>query len=179
MSSQWPKWMQHITERWPSWPTTIFGYITEQVKLILKQMPWPECMHGNSGTYLQVMAAAMWAMKEAALIGPTKFIEAYSCNLHILDSIQDSKQVTCMVIEDWHQAQQADPTLNLVIARLRDGTLGWWQLKQNDPTKLSQFLLEWNHLQLWRDAMHRGARLKESEETLFSWFCHMHRQRLL
>ena len=29
-----------------------------------------------------------------------------------------------MAIEDWHQAQQVDPTLSLVIARLQDDTLG-------------------------------------------------------
>ena len=36
-------------------------------------------------------------------------MEAYSCDLHILDAIQDSKQVVCMTLEDWHQAQEADP----------------------------------------------------------------------
>ena len=29
-----------------------------------------------------------------------------------------------MTLEDWHQAQQADPTLSLVISRLWDGTSG-------------------------------------------------------
>ena len=28
-----------------------------------------------------------------------------------------------MTLEDWHQDQQADPTLSLVISRLQDGTL--------------------------------------------------------
>ena len=57
-------------------------------------------------------------MQEAALEGPTSPIEAYSCNLHVLDSVEDSKQVTFMSLEEWHQAQPADPTLSLVIARL-------------------------------------------------------------
>ena len=81
-------------------------------------------MSDTSGTQFQIMAAAVWAMQEAALKGPTSPIEAYSCDLHVLDSVQDSQQVTCRTIEDWCQAQQADPTLSLVIARPWDGTLG-------------------------------------------------------
>ena len=67
-------------------------------------------MPDNTGTHLQVMAAVVQAMQEAALKDPTSPIEEYSCDLHILDSI-------C-------QAQQVDPTLSPVIARLWDGTLG-------------------------------------------------------
>ena len=68
------------------------------------RVSWPGCMSDNSGTHLQVMAAALWAMQEAALKGLTSPIEAYSCNLHLLDSVQDSQQVACMTMEDWHQA---------------------------------------------------------------------------
>ena len=67
------------------------------------------------------MAATVQTVQEAALKSP---IEAYSCDLHILDSVQDSQQVTCMTLEDWHQAQQVHPTLSLVISRLCDRTLG-------------------------------------------------------
>ena len=56
--------------------------------------------------------------------GPVSPIEAYSCNLHILDAVQDSQQVACMSLEDWFQTQQVDPTLSLVISRLQDGMLG-------------------------------------------------------
>ena len=42
-----------------------------------------------------------------------------------------------MVIDNWHQLQQADPTLSLVIASLQDGTLGGKQLKQINPPELS------------------------------------------
>ena len=98
----------------------------------LSGVSWPGCVPDNSGTHLKVTAAAVWAVQEAALKGPTSPIEAYSCNLHILDAVQDSQQVTCMTLEDWHEAQQADPTLSLVISRLWDGTLGWWQSKQMD-----------------------------------------------
>ena len=81
-------------------------------------------MPDNSGTHLQVTAAAVQAVQEAALKGPTSPIEAYSCDLHVLDSVQNSQQVACMTLEDWHQAQQVDPTLSSVIPRLWDGTLG-------------------------------------------------------
>ena len=75
-------------------------------------------MPDNTGTHLHVMAAVGWGVQKAALEGPTIPIEAYSCNLHILDSVQDSQQVACMTIEDWCQTQQRDPTLSLVITRL-------------------------------------------------------------
>ena len=97
-------------------------------------------MPDNSGIYLQVTAVAVSAVQEAVFKGPTSFIEAYSCDLNILDSVQDSQQVTCMTLEDWHQAQQADPTLSLVIFRLQEGTLGVQQSKQTDPPELNQFL---------------------------------------
>ena len=90
----------------------------------LSRVSWPGCMPDNSDNHLQVTATVVWSMQEAALKCPTSPIEAYSCNLHILDSVQNSQQVTCMSVEDWHQAQQVDPTLSLVIARLWDGTLG-------------------------------------------------------
>ena len=81
-------------------------------------------MPDNSGTHLKVTAAAVQAVKEVALEGPASPIKAYSCDLHVLDTVQDSQQVTYMTLEDWCQAQQADPTLSLVISRLQDGTVG-------------------------------------------------------
>ena len=68
-------------------------------------------MPENSGTHLKVTAAAVQAVQETALKGPASPIKAYSCNLHFLDAVQDSQQVTCMTLEDWHQAQNVDPTL--------------------------------------------------------------------
>ena len=94
-------------------------------------------------------------MQEATLKDPTSPIEAYSCDLHILDAVQDSQQVTCMTLEDWCQAQQADPTLRLVISRLQNGTLGLQQSKQTDPPKFSQFLWEQNHLLLKQGILYR------------------------
>ena len=124
-------------------------------------------MPDNSGTHLKVTAAAAQAVQEAALEGPASPIEAYSCNLHILDVVQDSQQVTCMTLGDWHQAQQPDPTLCLVISRLWGGTLGQHQSKFTDPPKFSQFLQEWNHLLVKQGILYRWARPRESEETLF------------
>ena len=40
-----------------------------------------------------------------------------------------------MTLEDWHQAQEADPVLSLVTTRLRDGTLGKGQSKTTGPLK--------------------------------------------
>ena len=67
---------------------------------------------------------------------PMNPIKAYSCNLHILDSVGDSPQVTCMAIDDWHHAQWTDPVLGLVIVRLQDGTLDQCQLRPTDPLEL-------------------------------------------
>ena len=89
----------------------------------LLRVSWPGCMPDNSDTHLQATAVVVWAIQEAALEGSTSPIEAYSCNLHVLDSVQDSQEVTCMTMEDWHQAQQADPTLSLVITKLQERTL--------------------------------------------------------
>ena len=112
----------------------------------LLRVSWPGCVLDNSVTHLKVTAAAGQTMQEATLKGPTSPLEAYSCDLHILDAVQDSQQVTCMTLEDWHQAQQADPTLSLVISRLQDGTLGQWQYKQTDPPEFSQFQLHTERL---------------------------------
>ena len=40
-----------------------------------------------------------------------------------------------MTLEDWHQAQEVDPVLSLVIARLKDGMLGKGQSNTTDPPK--------------------------------------------
>ena len=77
----------------------------------------------------------MQAVLEAALQGPASPIKAYSSDLHILDILQDSNQVASMTLEDWHQAQEADSILNLVITTLRDGMLGKSQSKTTDPPK--------------------------------------------
>ena len=99
----------------------------------LLRVYWLGCMPNTLDTNLQVNAVAMWTMQETTHKGPRSPIEAYSCDLHILDSVKESPQVTCMTIDDWHKAQQSDPVMGLVIARLQDGALGQCQLKMTDP----------------------------------------------
>ena len=42
----------------------------------LLRVSWPGCIPDNSGTHLKVTAAAVWAVQEAAIKGPTSPIEA-------------------------------------------------------------------------------------------------------
>ena len=127
---------------------------------------WPGCMPDNSGTHLKVTAALVQAVQEAAPEGPVSPIEAYSCDLHVLDAVQDSQQVACMILEDWHQAQEEDPVLSLVITRLWDGILGKGQSKATDTPKVSQYRWEHNHLLLKQGILYRWTRPRESEEAL-------------
>ena len=53
------------------------------------RVSWLGCMPDKSDTHLQVTAAAVWAVQKAALESPTSPIEAYSCDLHVLDSVQE------------------------------------------------------------------------------------------
>ena len=101
----------------------------------LLRVSWLGCMTDSSGTHIKVTAASVLAVQEAALKGPASPLEAYNLYLYILDAIQDSKQVACMALEDWHQAQEVDPVLSLVISRLRYGTLGKGQSNTTDPPK--------------------------------------------
>ena len=64
----------------------------------LSRVSWPGCMPDSSGTHLKVTAAAVQAVQEATLKWLVSSIEAYSCNLHVLDAIQDSKQVACVTL---------------------------------------------------------------------------------
>ena len=59
-----------------------------------------------------------------------------------------------------------DPVLNLVIARLQDGTLGKGHSKATDQPKVGQYRWEQNHLLLKKGVLYRWARTRESEETL-------------
>ena len=81
-------------------------------------------MSDNLGTSFKVTAAAVRAIQEAALEKPVCPIEAYSYDLLVMGgAIQDSKQVAQMTLDDWQQAQEADPVLSIVMAKLREGTL--------------------------------------------------------
>ena len=128
-------------------------------------MSWPGCIPDNSGTHLKVTATAVQAVQEAVLKGPVSPIEAYSCDLHILHAVQGSQQVACMTLEDWHEAQEVDPVLILVITRLQDEMLGQGQSKATDPLEVGQYRWECNHLLLKQGILYRWARPRGSEET--------------
>ena len=145
----------------------------------LLRVSWPGCMPDSSGTHLKVTAAAVWAVQEATLEGLASPIEAYSCDLHVLDAIQDSKQVACMTLEDWHQAQEVDPVLSLVITRLRDGMLGKGQSNTTDPPKsvsTSRSIIIYCST---RVSCTDEPSPENQRRPSFSWFCQLHKGRLL
>ena len=115
------------------------------------------------------------SLQEAALKEPASPIEAYSCDLHIFDAVQDSRQVACMTLQDWCKAQEVDPVLSLVITRLWDGMLGKGQSKATGPLVLSQYRWEGSHLLLKQGVLYRQVRPRESEEALFQLVLPMHR----
>ena len=124
--------MQAVFDGFPAWQTTIFwlNYQAGKANIDADALPrgsWQGCMPDNSGMHLMITAAAVQDVQEAAFEGPASPIKAYSYDLHVLGAVQDSQQITFMTLEDWCQAQQADPTLSLVISRLQDGTLGQQQ----------------------------------------------------
>ena len=132
----------------------------------LSRVSWPKCMPDSLGTSLKVNAAAIRAIQEAALDQPACPIEAYSCDLHVIGAIQDSQQVAQMTLDDWWQAQEADPVLGIVIKRLREGTLDQDWCKNTDSPKVSQYKRERNSLVLQKGILYRQARPRESDETL-------------
>ena len=90
----------------------------------LLRVSWPRCVPITLDTHHQITAVAVHARQEAAIKGPMSPIEAYSCDLCILDPVVDGLQVACMTTNDWCQTQWTDPVLGFVIVRLQDGTLG-------------------------------------------------------
>ena len=106
------------------------------------------------------------AIQEAALEKPVYTIEAYSYDLHIVGAIQDSQQVAQMTLDDWWQAQEADPVLAIIMKRVREGMLEQDQSKKSDSPKFSQYRREWNNLVLQKGVLYRWVRPRESEGTL-------------
>ena len=121
----------------------------------LSRVSWPECMPNNLGTSLKVTAATVRAIQEAVLEKPVCPIEAYSYDLHVVGAIQNSQQVTQMTLDDWQQAQEADPVLGIIIKRLREGTLEQDQSKKTDSPELSQYRREQNNLVLKKGVLYR------------------------
>ena len=54
-------------------------------------------------------------MQKATLEGLVSPVKAYSCYLHVMDSVEDGLQVTCLTGEDWQETQLADPILSQVL----------------------------------------------------------------
>ena len=121
----------------------------------LSRVSWPECMPDNLGTSLKVNAAAIRAIQEAALDQPACPIEAYSYDLHVIGAIQDSQQVAQMTLDDWHQVQEVDPVLGIIVKRLREGMLEQDWSKKTDSPKLSQYRREQNNLVLQKGVLYR------------------------
>ena len=121
----------------------------------LSRVSWPECMPDNLGTSLKVNAAAIRAIQEAALGQPACPIEAYSYNLHVVGAIQDSQQVAQMTLDDWWQAQKADPVLGIIIKRLKTGMLDQDWCKQANSPILNQYKREQNNLILQKGILNR------------------------
>ena len=124
----------------------------------LLRVLWPECMPDSLGTSLKVNTAAVRAIQEAALDQPACLIEAYTCDLHVIGAIQDSQHVAQMTLDDWWQAQEADPVLGIVIKRLRElreGTLDQDWCKKTDSPKLNQYKREWKNLVVQKGILYR------------------------
>ena len=79
------------------------GKININVDALLR-VSWPGCIPDTSETHIKVTGVVQ-AMQEAALKGSVSLIESYSSDLHVLDSVEDSQQITCVTADDWHQAQ--------------------------------------------------------------------------
>ena len=121
----------------------------------LSRVSWPECMPDNLGTSLKVTAAAVKEIQEAALEKLVCPIEVYSYDLHVMGAIQDSKQVAQMTLDDWCQAQEADPVLAIMIMRLREGMLEQDWSKKTDSSKLGKYKREQNNLVLKKGVLYR------------------------
>ena len=63
-----------------------------------------------------------------------------------------------MTLDDWHQVQEADPVLSIIITRLREGTLEQDVSKKTDYPELGQYKREWNNLVLKKGVLYRWAR---------------------
>ena len=121
----------------------------------LSRVSWPECMPDNLDASLKVTTTAVRAIQEAALDKPACPIEAYSYDLHVIGAIQDSQQVAQMTLDDWWQAQEADPVLDKIIKRLGEGMLQQDWFDKTDPPKLKQYKWEQNNLLIQKGILYR------------------------
>ena len=106
-------------------------------------------------------------MQEAALKGPTSPFEVYSCDLHVMDPVEDGLQVICMTTKDWQQTQLTDPILGQVVVKMQDGTLGQCLYQLTESPKLWWVLCEFNHLKLRQSIVYREVLQRGTQEVLF------------
>ena len=102
----------------------------------LLRVSWLGCMPDTADMHIQVIVVAVQTMQEAALEDSLSPIKAYSSDVYVLDSVEDSQQVAYMTTDDWHQTQWEYLVLSLVIVRLQEWTLSQCQLKTTNPPEL-------------------------------------------
>ena len=71
-----------------------------------------------------------------------------------------------MTLDDWHQAQEADPALATIMERLKAGALDQDWCKQANSPKLNSYKRERNNLILQKGILYRRTRPRESDEGL-------------
>ena len=140
----------------------------------LSRVPWPRYVPKVSGIHHWVNAVVVWAMQKATLDGPMSSIEAYSCDVCILDLVGDSPQIVCMTTDNCHQAQWVDPVLGLMILRMQDRTLGQCPFKLTGPPELLQFLWECNQVKLRQSILYRKTLQKKPRRPYFNWSSQPH-----
>ena len=112
-------------------------------------------MPDNLGTGLKVNAVAVRAIQEAALDQPACPIEAYSYDMYVVGTVQDSQQVAQMTLDDWRQVQEADPALAMIMERLKVGALDQDWFKQTNSPELNLYKRQWNNLTLQKGILYR------------------------
>ena len=79
-----------------------------------------------------------------------------------------------MTLEDWHQAQEVDTVLSLVIPRLRDGMLGKGQSQAPDPLKSVSTSGSIRPCCSKRVSCTDKTCPENQRRPSFSWFCQLH-----
>ena len=75
--------------------------------------------------------------------------------MHVIGAMQDSQQVAQMTLDDWQQAQEADPVLGTLMEKLKTGALDPDWCKQTHSPELNQYKREQNNLILQRGILYR------------------------
>ena len=84
----------------------------------------------------------------------------------VIGEMQDSQQVAQMTLDDWRQAQEADPALATIIEKLKTGALDQDWYKQTNSHELNLYKWERNNLTLQKGVLYRRARPRKLDESL-------------